>query len=99
MPAKIREEVRFISTHLTLGKSHLHGGFSSGCGLFRALCHCAPKEKPGLNKCDVRHICGVTSGHILISRKLFMSRSYDFHIVENCLKCPFREERLFCNLS
>ena len=28
-----------------------------------------------------------------------MSRSYDFHIVENCLKCPFREERLFCNLS
>ena len=28
-----------------------------------------------------------------------MSRAYDFHIVENCLKCPFKEERLFCHLS
>jgi len=27
-----------------------------------------------------------------------MSPSYDFHIIENCLKCPFREDRLFCNL-
>src|SRR5579871_2771075 len=27
-----------------------------------------------------------------------MSPSYDFHIIENCFKCPFREERLFCDL-
>lgn len=27
-----------------------------------------------------------------------MSPAYDFHIVENCLKCPFREDRLFCDL-
>lgn len=27
-----------------------------------------------------------------------MSPAYDFHIIENCLKCPFREERLFCDL-
>ena len=27
-----------------------------------------------------------------------MSPSYNFHIIENCLKCPLREDRLFCNL-
>ena len=27
-----------------------------------------------------------------------MSRAYDFHIIENCSKCPFREDRLFCDL-
>jgi CRP/FNR family transcriptional regulator, cyclic AMP receptor protein len=27
-----------------------------------------------------------------------MSPAYDFHIVENCLKCPFKEDRLFCDL-
>jgi CRP/FNR family cyclic AMP-dependent transcriptional regulator len=27
-----------------------------------------------------------------------MSPAYDFHIIENCLKCPVRQERLFCDL-
>ena len=27
-----------------------------------------------------------------------MCPAFDFHIIESCLKCPFREERLFCNL-
>lgn len=27
-----------------------------------------------------------------------MSPAYDFHIIENCLKCPCREDRLFCSL-
>ena len=27
-----------------------------------------------------------------------MSPAYDFQIVQNCLKCPFKEERLFCGL-
>jgi len=27
-----------------------------------------------------------------------MSPAYDFHIIENCLRCPFREDRLFCSL-
>ena len=27
-----------------------------------------------------------------------MSPAYDFHIIENCLKCPLREDRLFCDL-
>ena len=28
-----------------------------------------------------------------------MSPAYDFHIIEDCLKCQFREDRLFCTLS
>lgn len=28
-----------------------------------------------------------------------MAPPYNFQIIENCLKCPFREERLFCNLE
>lgn len=28
-----------------------------------------------------------------------MASAYNFQIVENCLKCPTREDRLFCNLS
>jgi CRP/FNR family transcriptional regulator len=27
-----------------------------------------------------------------------MNPAHDFHIIENCLKCPFREDRLFCDL-
>ena len=27
-----------------------------------------------------------------------MSPAHSFHIIENCLKCPFREDRLFCDL-
>lgn len=27
-----------------------------------------------------------------------MGPAYGFHIIENCLKCPFREDRLFCDL-
>src|SRR5436309_15135760 len=27
-----------------------------------------------------------------------MSPAYNFHIVENCLTCEFREDRLFCDL-
>lgn len=27
-----------------------------------------------------------------------MSPAYGFRIIENCLKCPFREDRLFCDL-
>src|SRR5215472_11401518 len=99
MPAKIREEVRFISTHLTLGKKLPTRRVFKWMWPLSGILPVAPERKPGLNKCDVRHICGVTFGPILISRKLFMSRAYDFHIVENCLTCPFREERLFCNLS
>lgn len=28
-----------------------------------------------------------------------MAIAYNLHIIENCLKCAFREQRLFCNLS
>lgn len=28
-----------------------------------------------------------------------MASAYNFQIVENCLKCPTREDKLFCNLS
>jgi CRP/FNR family cyclic AMP-dependent transcriptional regulator len=28
-----------------------------------------------------------------------MSMAYNFHIIENCIKCAFREQRLFCDLS
>jgi len=28
-----------------------------------------------------------------------MSPAYNFHIIEDCLKCQFREDRLFCKLS
>jgi CRP/FNR family transcriptional regulator len=28
-----------------------------------------------------------------------MSSAYNFQIIENCLKCPTREDKLFCNLS
>lgn len=28
-----------------------------------------------------------------------MSSAYNFQIIENCLKCPMREDRLFCHLS
>lgn len=27
-----------------------------------------------------------------------MAMAYNFHIIENCLKCAFREQRLFCDL-
>jgi CRP/FNR family transcriptional regulator, cyclic AMP receptor protein len=27
-----------------------------------------------------------------------MAMAYNFHIIENCLKCSFREQRLFCDL-
>jgi CRP/FNR family transcriptional regulator len=27
-----------------------------------------------------------------------MAMGYNFHIIENCLKCTFREHRLFCDL-
>src|SRR5438270_13171705 len=27
-----------------------------------------------------------------------MSMAYNFHIIENCIKCSFREQRLFCDL-
>lgn len=27
-----------------------------------------------------------------------MTAAYNLHIIENCLKCDFREDRLFCNL-
>jgi CRP/FNR family transcriptional regulator len=28
-----------------------------------------------------------------------MAPAYDFQIIENCLRCPYREDRLFCNLT
>lgn len=28
-----------------------------------------------------------------------MASAYNFQIIENCLKCPMREDKLFCNLS
>jgi CRP/FNR family transcriptional regulator, cyclic AMP receptor protein len=28
-----------------------------------------------------------------------MSMAYNFRIIEDCLKCAFREQRLFCDLS
>src|SRR6476646_9719023 len=28
-----------------------------------------------------------------------MAMAYNFHIIEDCLKCAVREQRLFCNLS
>jgi CRP/FNR family cyclic AMP-dependent transcriptional regulator len=28
-----------------------------------------------------------------------MAMAYNFHIIEDCLKCAFREQRLFCDLS
>jgi CRP/FNR family transcriptional regulator len=28
-----------------------------------------------------------------------MAPAYDFQIIENCLRCPHREDRLFCNLG
>lgn len=27
-----------------------------------------------------------------------MGPAFDFHIIEDCLRCPFREDRLFCDL-
>jgi CRP/FNR family transcriptional regulator, cyclic AMP receptor protein len=33
-----------------------------------------------------------------VEEETLVSPAYDFHIIENCLKCPFREDRFFCDL-
>src|SRR6185312_7687564 len=35
-------------------------------------------------------------GHFL--KEFIMTMAYNFHIIEDCMKCAFREQRLFCNL-
>src|SRR5438270_3749829 len=38
------------------------------------------------------------TGPTLLSGDSFMAMAYNFHIIENCIKCAFREQRLFCDL-
>src|SRR5690242_11042889 len=54
--------------------------------------------------CDGRHISLLATpsklnGRSFIAEKEFlMAMAYNFQIIENCLKCVLREQRLFCDL-
>lgn len=49
--------------------------------------------------CDVDHIhCVIPPPMLGMNKEAQMSPANGFHIIENCLRCPFREDRLFCNL-